>query len=746
MQRRMERFRFYSERQIPTAEREADEIASSLKSGLFTPEAVKSKLGEQMGADFSGVRFHTDGTAAKRADNIGARAFTSGRDVYFDSDGFDPGVAAHELAHTAQQGAVESISTVTSAPAGNVQMKKKDAEKKPPTHRSGFGLLRKHRDALDQVLEAKEDIDAGGRSRWDKLAWHERARYRMYNPLAVMRSNTKSGQYDYHQRKQETQEVAKMKALMSSTDTKDKDAQAKLKGSGMASSLTDTDQVNTAPKMDKSLFDSTAPKGGGKMDKSLFDSTAPKGGGKYDDIKAKLMVSLAPKGGAAAQGNAPALPKGSGKYDDLKAIGKGAGIGLGGAALGAIGGGIVGGRIAADTIHSGKGLSLDPFQGGINSAVGVGQSAAGLITGGINTYKSFKNVGKYLNEEGDEAEATNSSIDTVKNAAGTISAGANLISSAVDFATPVVNVLGGTVPAGIVPGAGLVGGTFGAIAGGMQAAQGAHKIYSGGKARSGMTKGLKEMEKLGSSGDKELDENRGDIVSSFKMAHGHAKNEQVGGIFDVGSGSLKAAAGITGVAANVAAMSGAGAVAAPVLGGIGGALGGVATATDISKGLAMRKMKKNLRNRTINEAFEKQGETDLEKQIKDYRENEANMVDGQKPSYKHAKHMVMIRHGVFSGSRSEAYGNMADTRAGKLAEIVDTKGTTGEPTEEAKIVESGLKSLGLKQVEQKDKSGNTKMGFHIGAIARKLGGKESKKASRDNRENKHLGANILRKR
>lgn len=115
------RERLALDNQIPDAEREAARLASSV-SGARTPEEVKTQLGEKMGADFSNVRFHTDAGAVGMADNIGARAYTSGQDVYFGQGGFDPAVAAHELVHTAQQGVVESAVPTVSAPTGGVQM------------------------------------------------------------------------------------------------------------------------------------------------------------------------------------------------------------------------------------------------------------------------------------------------------------------------------------------------------------------------------------------------------------------------------------------------------------------------------------------------------------------------------------------------------------------------------------------------------------------------------------------------
>ena len=119
MQERMRQH--FLDHQIPEAEREADRLASAAQ-GARTPEEVKARMGERLGADFSGVRFHTDSGTFHTAEDMGARAYATGRDIYFGQGGFDPAVAAHELVHTVQQGQVESSAPTVSAPAGQVQM------------------------------------------------------------------------------------------------------------------------------------------------------------------------------------------------------------------------------------------------------------------------------------------------------------------------------------------------------------------------------------------------------------------------------------------------------------------------------------------------------------------------------------------------------------------------------------------------------------------------------------------------
>ncbi|MFF2511418.1 DUF4765 family protein [Streptomyces sp. NPDC058086] len=60
---------------------------------------MEARFGE--GADFSGVRVHTDAVAQRSAAEIGAKAYTSGSNVVW--DGQDKHVLAHELDHYRQQ-------------------------------------------------------------------------------------------------------------------------------------------------------------------------------------------------------------------------------------------------------------------------------------------------------------------------------------------------------------------------------------------------------------------------------------------------------------------------------------------------------------------------------------------------------------------------------------------------------------------------------------------------------------------
>ncbi len=191
LRQRMRGVQERAQSQIPQAENEADRISSAITMG--TPESVKAMMGRRMGADFSGVRFHTGAAAAAKADAMGARAYTSGADVYFGSEGFDPSVAAHELVHTAQQGMVDSSMSVMSTPVGGVQMvenggtqeKKKKARdgwfKEHTWGKTGGRMIRKHHDAIDELHEAMQSGD------WNELSMRDRLSWKMRNPLAYRR-------------------------------------------------------------------------------------------------------------------------------------------------------------------------------------------------------------------------------------------------------------------------------------------------------------------------------------------------------------------------------------------------------------------------------------------------------------------------------------------------------------------------------------------------------------------------------
>ncbi len=77
--------------------------------GRALPTSARSFFEPLFGRDFSNVRVHADAAAAQSARDIGAHAYTVGRDVVFAEGRFAPETSAgrrllaHELTHVAQQ-------------------------------------------------------------------------------------------------------------------------------------------------------------------------------------------------------------------------------------------------------------------------------------------------------------------------------------------------------------------------------------------------------------------------------------------------------------------------------------------------------------------------------------------------------------------------------------------------------------------------------------------------------------------
>ena len=87
----------------------ASEIESRRGRGSALSAGVRRRMESAFGSDLGGVSIHTDGKAAELSSAVSAKAFTTGKDIFFGAGQFDPSsvagehMLAHELAHTVQQ-------------------------------------------------------------------------------------------------------------------------------------------------------------------------------------------------------------------------------------------------------------------------------------------------------------------------------------------------------------------------------------------------------------------------------------------------------------------------------------------------------------------------------------------------------------------------------------------------------------------------------------------------------------------
>ena len=86
-----------------------DKITTSRGKGQPLLESTRDFMEPRFGADFSGVKVHTDGQADGLNRSLHARAFTTGQDIFFRQGEYNPGsqqgkeLLAHELTHVVQQ-------------------------------------------------------------------------------------------------------------------------------------------------------------------------------------------------------------------------------------------------------------------------------------------------------------------------------------------------------------------------------------------------------------------------------------------------------------------------------------------------------------------------------------------------------------------------------------------------------------------------------------------------------------------
>ncbi|TQV87425.1 eCIS core domain-containing protein [Aliikangiella coralliicola] len=113
-------------------------LSQSKGGGSPLPDNTRSEMESGIGADFSNVRVHTDSNAAQMSQNINAKAFTHGSDIYFNQGQYNPSstggkhLLAHELTHTVQQGASAQKSQQSNR--SNQSNQSGDIQSKPDTH------------------------------------------------------------------------------------------------------------------------------------------------------------------------------------------------------------------------------------------------------------------------------------------------------------------------------------------------------------------------------------------------------------------------------------------------------------------------------------------------------------------------------------------------------------------------------------------------------------------------------------
>jgi hypothetical protein len=124
---------------------------------------VQQQLGKAMGRDFSGVRVHISSRADELNRQLGARAFTSGQDVFFRAGAYQPHsssgreLIAHELTHVVQQGAgrvpTSGSGKMTVRPADDAFEREADAVAKAVTSPTAEAQVQRQIDDEEEEIQ-----------------------------------------------------------------------------------------------------------------------------------------------------------------------------------------------------------------------------------------------------------------------------------------------------------------------------------------------------------------------------------------------------------------------------------------------------------------------------------------------------------------------------------------------------------------------------------------------------------------
>jgi Domain of unknown function (DUF4157) len=155
-------------------------IQSARGGGQSLDANLQQSMGQAMGADFSGVKVHTDSQSDQLNKSIQAKAFTTGQDLFFRQGAYEPSsrggqeLIAHELTHVVQQngGAVQrSPSFKQDQPSLSIQRKfnltkdektrllSSDTENREAIVSSSVDALKTRKEDLKQYEEKGKEKD-----------------------------------------------------------------------------------------------------------------------------------------------------------------------------------------------------------------------------------------------------------------------------------------------------------------------------------------------------------------------------------------------------------------------------------------------------------------------------------------------------------------------------------------------------------------------------------------------------------
>ena len=113
----------------PVSDAVASRINASRGGGAALESGMRASMEQQLGASFEDVRVHTGAESHQLNRSVGARAFTTGSDIFLGqgASAGDSGLLAHELTHVVQQRSIEATGPMMVGPADDSYEQQADA-------------------------------------------------------------------------------------------------------------------------------------------------------------------------------------------------------------------------------------------------------------------------------------------------------------------------------------------------------------------------------------------------------------------------------------------------------------------------------------------------------------------------------------------------------------------------------------------------------------------------------------------
>ena len=162
-------------------------INAARENGQPLPHSIRTSFEPHFKHDFNEVRIHTDAEANRLSQQLGAMAFTTGRDVFFQENAYDPNssegkrLLGHELTHVVQQSAVlpkadakipestETASTELTETIARVTSAKEEEEIKTKETEAKEKAEAKKEEAKEKAKAKKEEAKEKAKAKKDEI-------------------------------------------------------------------------------------------------------------------------------------------------------------------------------------------------------------------------------------------------------------------------------------------------------------------------------------------------------------------------------------------------------------------------------------------------------------------------------------------------------------------------------------------------------------------------------------------------